>query len=401
VVAVVPARSPSVAHAKTRAVTTGLLLINLGTPAAPTPPAVRRYLRQFLGDPRVLDMNRVGRTLLLEGVILPFRPRRSAHAYRQIWDDERGSPLLFHGRDLAREVSDRLGRGWVVELGMRYGQPSLASAVDRLLAAGVDRIVAMPLFPQYASSTTGSALEELYRVCALRVNVPPLSVVPAFHDHPGFLEAFADVAAPRLAAFAPDHVLFSFHGLPERHLRAADPTHAHCLPVGAATYGACCETITAANRHCYRAHCVATARGLAARLGLSENRTTISFQSRLGRVPWIRPYTDDVLAGLVAKGVKKLAVLCPAFVADCLETLEEIGIRAKATVAAAGGELELVPSLNATPRWVEAVVELARAMAPAGLLGAGAGASTSTSTSRSAGSITTTTTTTTTEGGER
>jgi ferrochelatase len=355
-------------------VPTGLLLINLGTPDAPTPSAVRRYLRQFLGDPRVLDMNRVGRTLLLEGIILPFRPARSAHAYAQIWDRERGSPLLYHGRDLAREVAGRLGAGWVVELGMRYGAPSLAAALDRLLAADVDRVVALPLFPQYASSTTGSALQELYRVCAARLNVPPLVVVPAFHDHPGFLDAFAAVAAPRLEAFAPDHVVFSFHGLPERHLRAADPTGGHCLPTGEARYGACCATITAANRHCYRAQCVATARGLAARLGLSENRTTIAFQSRLGRVPWIRPYTDDVLGELTGKGVKKIAVLSPAFVADCLETLEELGLRAKATVAAAGGELDLVPSLNASERWVDAVCELARAAAPPRMLAAAAGA---------------------------
>ena len=354
---------------------TGLLLINLGTPDAPTPPAVRRYLRQFLGDPRVLDMNKVGRTLLLEGIILPFRPKKSAHAYAQIWDAQRGSPLLYHGRDLARDVGDRLGRGWVVELGMRYGTPSIARAIDALLAADVDRIVALPLFPQYASSTTGSALEELYRVCAARLNVPPLVVLPAFHDHPGFLDAFADVARPALAAFDAEHVLFSFHGLPERHLRAADPSGTHCLPVAPAppTYGACCETITAVNRHCYRAQCVATARGIAARLGLSENRTTLSFQSRLGRVPWIRPYTDDTITALLAKGTKRIAVLCPAFVADCLETLEEIGLRAKETVAAAGGELVLVPSLNTSPRWVETVADLARAAAPPLALPAAAG----------------------------
>ena len=352
--------------------TTGLLLVNLGTPEAPTAPAVRRYLRQFLGDPRVLDINRVGRTLLLEGVILPFRPRKSAHAYQQIWDAERGSPLLFHGRDLAAAVADRLGRGWVVELGMRYGQPSLASAVERLVAADVERIVAFPLYPQYASSSTGSSLEELYRVCAARTNVPPLAVVPAFHDHPGFLEAFAAVAAPRLAELAPDHVVFSFHGLPERHVRASDTTGVHCLPVAQAPYGACCEALVAANRHCYRAQCVSTARGLVARLGLDEARTTISFQSRLGRVPWIKPYTDLVLPELLARGVKKVAVMCPAFVADCLETLEEIGMRARDMVAAGGGELSLIPSLNSTPRWVDAVVELARAAAPPAALPAAA-----------------------------
>lgn len=344
--------------------TTGLLLVNLGTPEAPTTPAVRRYLRQFLGDPRVLDINRVGRTLLLEGVILPFRPKKSAHAYRQIWDAERGSPLLYHGRDLVRGVGERLGTGWIVELGMRYGQPSLASALERLCAADVDRIVVLPMFPQYASSSTGSALEELYRAAAARINVPPLIVIPAFFDHPGFLDAFAAVAAPRLAEVAPDHVVFSFHGLPERHCRASDPTGRHCLPVAGGSYGACCETIVAANRHCYRAQCVATARGLASRLGLAPERTTLAFQSRLGRVPWIKPYTDVVLPELLAKGVKRFAVMCPAFVADCLETIEEIGLRARAMVADGGGELTLIPSLNASPGWVDTVAGLASAAAP-------------------------------------
>ena len=344
--------------------TTGLLLVNLGTPDAPTPTAVRRYLRQFLGDPRVLDMNPVGRALLLEGIILPFRPRKSAHAYQQIWDRERGSPLLYHGRDLARAVQDELGGGWEVELGMRYGQPSLASAVDRLVAAGVERIVALPLFPQYASSSTGSALEELYRVCATRVNVPPLAVVPAFFADDGFLDAFVKVAAPRLEALAPEHVILSFHGVPERHVRAGDPTGHHCLPVAQEPYGACCDRLVAANQHCYRAQCVATARALAGRLGLADGTWTLAFQSRLGRVPWIRPYLDVALADLLARGVKRLAVMCPAFVADCLETLEEIGMRARDTARAAGAELELIPSLNATPRWVEAVVAMARAAAP-------------------------------------
>ena len=343
-------------------VITGLLLVNLGTPDAPTAPAVRRYLRQFLGDPRVLDMNRVGRALLLETVILPFRPAKSAHAYGQIWDAQRGSPLLSHSRDLAAGVAQALGPSWVVELGMRYGQPSLADAVDRQIAADVQRIVALPLYPQYASSSTGSSLEELYRVCAAKNNVPPLAVVPAFHDDPGFLDAFAAVARPRLAELAPDHVVFSFHGLPERHMRAAGG--AHCLPPEQDRYGGCCDSLVAANRHCYRAQCVASARGLSARLDLAPDRTTIAFQSRLGRVPWIKPYTDVVVPELVARGAKNIAVMCPAFVADCLETLEEIGLRARAMVAPAA-ELTLIPSLNATPRWIEAVADLARANAPA------------------------------------
>ncbi|HVK77039.1 MAG TPA: ferrochelatase [Kofleriaceae bacterium] len=335
---------------------TGLLLINLGTPDAPTPGAVRRYLREFLGDPRVLDINPVGRALLLNLVILPLRPRKSAHAYAQIWDRERGSPLLFHSQDLTAGVAARLGTGWHVELAMRYGAPSIADALDRLVAAGVDRVIAVPLFPQYASSSTGSALERLYQLAGQRLTVPPLSVVPAFYDDDGFIDAFVAVARPRLDAFRPDHVLMSFHGLPERHMTAGDPTGSHCL----ASPG-CCDRIVAANQHCYRAQAYATARSLAAGLGLVDDGWSVSFQSRLGRTPWIKPYTDEVLPQLAARGVKRLSVMCPAFVADCLETLEEIGMRAAGEWKASGGEaLELVPSLNAGPAWIDAVVAMAR-----------------------------------------
>ena len=331
-------------------------MINLGTPDEPTASAVRRYLREFLGDPRVLDMNAVGRTLLLEAVILPTRPKKSAHAYQQIWDAQRGSPLLFHSQDLASAVAARLGSGWRVELGMRYGSPSLADALGRLIDAEVERIVVLPLYPQYASSSTGSSLERLYRLAASRNNVPPLVVVPPFFADDGFIAAFAAVARPRLDALAPDHVLFSFHGLPERHMRAADPSGRHCL-----ASPSCCDAVAGPSRDCYRAQCFATARALAARLVLPDGGWTVSFQSRLGRVPWIKPYTDEVLPVLVKKGVKKLAVLCPAFVADCLETLEEIGMRAAEQWTSDGGQsLELVPSLNATPAWVDAVVTLAR-----------------------------------------
>ncbi len=334
---------------------TGLLLINLGTPDAPTSRAVRRYLRQFLSDPRVLDINPIGRKLLLELIILPTRPRKSAHAYQKVWT-ERGSPLLYHSQDLVAGVQAGLGDTWKVVLGMRYGKPSIATALDELRAAGVDRIVTLPLFPQYASSSTGSALEELFRRAGAAVNVPRLEIAPPFYDHPGFIEAFAAVGAPVLTELAPDHVLFSFHGLPERHMRASDESGSHCL-----TSERCCDAIVPANRNCYRAHCFATARALAARLGLDPGIWSVSFQSRLGRTPWIKPYTDHVLDELAAKGVKRLAVFCPAFVADCLETLEEIGLRARDQFRAAGGEeLALVPSLNATSGWIDAVGAIAR-----------------------------------------
>jgi protoporphyrin/coproporphyrin ferrochelatase len=332
---------------------TGLLLCNLGTPDAPTPGAVRRYLREFLSDPRVLDMNPVGRALLLNLVILPFRPRKSAEAYRKIWTD-RGSPLLVHGEALATAVRARLGSDWAVELGMRYGKPGIAAALARLREAGVARVVVLPLYPQYASSTTASTVDEVHRLAA--PSGEALTVVGAFYDHPAFLDAFVTVGRPVLEAEGPDHVLMSFHGLPERHLRKADASGHHCLVAED-----CCDRIGAANRDCYRAQCFATARALAGRLGLPDGRWSVSFQSRLGRTPWIRPYTDARIAELAAQGKKRLVVFCPAFVADCLETLEEIGIRAREQFLAGGGErLALVPSLNAHPSWADAIVRIVR-----------------------------------------
>ncbi len=331
----------------------GLLLLNLGTPEAPTASAVRTYLAQFLSDPRVLDINAVGRWLLLHGVILRTRPAKSAHAYQQIWDPARGSPLLFHSQDLVAAVGARLGADWRVVLGMRYGNPSIASALAELRAC--DRIVVLPLFPQYASSSTGSALEEIFRVAAAGPDVPTLAIVPEFYDDPDFIEAFAAVGRPVLDALGADHVLFSFHGLPERHMTAIDRSGSHCL-----RSDGCCDAITDANRRCYRAQSYATARALVRALALPDGGHSVSFQSRLGRTPWIKPYTDVVLPELAARGVKRLAVFCPAFVADCLETLEEIGMRARDQWKAAGGEeLVLVPSLNATGPWADAVVALA------------------------------------------
>jgi ferrochelatase len=331
----------------------GLLLVNLGSPEAPTPGAVRTYLRQFLSDPRVLDINPIGRKLLLEGLILPTRPAKSAAAYQVIWG-ERGSPLVAYGRDLTAAVAETLGEGWKVELAMRYGEPSIPRGLDAL--RGVDRLVVFPLYPQYASASTGSTLEEVFRHLAEKWVVPAISVVPAFYEDPAFLDAFAVVGREVLGAGRFDHVLFSYHGLPERHMHKSDPTGSHCLKSDG-----CCDRIVDANHDCYRAQCYATTRGLVSRLGLTADGHSVSFQSRLGRTPWIKPYTDLVLPELAQKGKRRLAVFSPAFVADCLETLEEIGVRAVEQWKALGGEeLVLVPSLNATPAWVAAVCALAR-----------------------------------------
>ncbi len=333
----------------------GLLLVNLGTPDAPETGAVRRYLREFLSDARVLDINPVGRWLLLNAIILPFRSPKSAHAYRTIWMKE-GSPLMVHSRALEAAVAQRLAGEYEVELAMRYGNPSLPDAVARLRKRGVTDFTVMPLYPQEAPSSSGSSLARTYEVLSEPWDVPNMRAVPAFHDHPAFLGAFVEVARPAISELRADHVLFSFHGVPERHVRKSDPSGKYCL-----ASGGCCDVLTDANRHCYRAQCFATARGLARGLGLAPDGWSVSFQSRLGRTPWVKPYTDVVLPELAARGVKRLAVMCPAFVADCLETVEEVAIRGREQFLASGGEeLTLVPSLNAHPAWVDGVVRLVR-----------------------------------------
>ena len=334
---------------------TGVLLLNLGTPRSPRPRDVRRYLREFLSDPRVIDLPAVPRWLLVQLVIAPFRPRRASAAYEKIWGPE-GSPLRVHGRALCAGVEKQLGEGYSVALAMRYGEPSIPSALEQLVTADVDRILALPLFPQWAESSTGSALARLEAAAQALPHAPPVESLPAFFDDPGFLAAFAEVARPVLAESGPDHVLFSYHGLPERQIRAADPSGSHCL-----SHDACCANPGGSLSRCYRAQCHATSAGLARALGLGPAEHSTSFQSRLGRTPWIRPYTDHVLPELAARGVRRLAVLCPSFVADCLETLEEIGIRGRDQWQGLGGErLMLVPCPNAHPRWIEAVAAMVR-----------------------------------------
>ena len=332
---------------------TAVLLINLGMPAAPEPGAVRRYLREFLSDPRVLDMPALGRWLLLEAVILPTRPRRSAEAYAKIWT-ETGSPLLVHGRALEAALARELGDACNVALGMRYGEPSIKSALASLLETAPNVLMVVPLFPQYADASTGSALAAVFG--ALGSEAPTVRTIDAFYDAPGFIDAVAHVARPVLADFDPDHVLLSYHGLPERQIRKLDASGSHCFE-----RDDCCDSIGHANRQCYRAHCFATSRALIAALGLDPQHTSTGFQSRLGRTPWIKPYTDVLLDRLAQQGVRRLAVLCPSFVADCLETLEEIGLRGREQWIAAGGEdLRLVPCVNADPTWVTALAALVR-----------------------------------------
>ena len=334
--------------------TLGVLLVNTGSPDAPETAPTRRYLRQFLSDPRVIDIAAWKRRLLLELVILPFRPKKSAHAYQQIWTAQ-GSPLIANSRAFCEALKTALP-GMEIEIGMAYGNPSVPRAIDTLLARKVSRVLVAPMFPQYASATFGSVLEAVYGYCAHNENVPRLTTLPPFYRDEGFLDAWAENARAQLDAFKPDHILFSYHGLPERQIRKSDPTGRHCL-----RDGDCCERYLDGNPDCYRAHCFATTRGIVERLGIAKDMHTVAFQSKLGRDPWLQPAADVVLVEKAKSGVKRLAVLSPAFVADCLETIEELGLRGKEDFIAHGGtDFLLVPSLNAHPAWVRAFAGLVR-----------------------------------------
>ena len=336
-----------------RTAKTGLLLINLGTPESPSAADVRPYLREFLMDPRVIDLPTWKRWLIVR-MILIRRPAASGEAYEKIWT-EQGSPLLVYSRALTEKVARRLG-DVPVELGMRYGNPSIPSAMQRLRAAGVDKLVVFPLYPQYSSAANGSSLDKVYTEAAKLWNVPDIETIPPFYDDPGFINACAERARPVIDRANPEKVYFSFHGLPERHVVKSDTSGSHCL-----RSADCCSAIGEANRHCYRAQCYATARLLAEKLEIPEEKRVVCFQSRLGRDPWIPPYTDHLLIEHARAGIKRAVILSPAFVADCLETLEELGIRALADWKANGGErLDLVPCINDDDVWVDALLDIVR-----------------------------------------
>ena len=333
---------------------TGVLLINLGTPDAPTPSAVGRYLRQFLMDGFVIDMPKPLRWFLVNVMIVPRRKGQSAKAYQKVQLPE-GSPLRVYTRELAEKVTARLAADrdrFVVEYAMRYGNPSIASSLERLRSQDVSRIIVMPMYPQYAESSYRTAVEETKKTALESGLADRLSFFPVFYDRPDFINACAARVRETVQAWPVEHFVFSFHSLPVSHLKKLDARQAHCL-----VKSDCCDAISAVNQNCYRAQCIFTARAIARELGLKDDGYTISFQSRLGRAEWLGPQTEDVLKKLAHAGVKRVAVACPSFVADCLETLEEIGIRAHHNFIQTGGEeLRLVPSLNSEPAWVEAVV---------------------------------------------
>jgi ferrochelatase len=329
-----------------------VLLVNLGSPNSPSARDVRTYLREFLMDGRVLDAPYAIRFGIVHFMILPWRPKKSAEAYEKIWTTN-GSPLVVTSRKVQATLQARMGIP--IELAMRYQNPSIELALKKLRAAGVKRLLLIPMFPHYAMSSYETAVE---RVASRLAKIAPeisLSVMPPFYEHPDYIRALVGSAADYLKQ-PYDHLLFSFHGIPERHLRKSDPTRCHCL-----AKQECCAGTSPVHDTCYRAQCFKTARAFAKSAGVPDDKFSIAFQSRLGRDPWLQPYTDHVLETLARTGTRKLLVICPAFVADCLETLEEIGMRGRQRFRDAGGEeLTLIPCLNEHPLWLAALEKIVR-----------------------------------------
>lgn len=329
---------------------TGLLLLNLGSPAAPTPEAVGAYLREFLMDEYVINLPKPLRWPLVNLAIVPRRKYASAKLYQTIWTAA-GSPLLVHTRALAAGLQAQLGPTYRVAAGMRYGQPSTAAALAELTAAQVERILVLPLYPQYAESSFETAVQSVRRAAQALGWLDRLQLLPPFFDQPAYLDASAALVREHLQAHPAAHVVFSYHSLPVRHLKRLDTSGQHCF-----AQATCCAEMGVHNARCYRAQCVYTTRAIVERLQLPATQHTLAFQSRLGRQEWLGPQTEQVLTELAQRGVTEVAVSCPSFTADCLETLEEIAVRAQRVFLQAGGRsLTLVPALNAQPHWVQAL----------------------------------------------
>jgi protoporphyrin/coproporphyrin ferrochelatase len=329
----------------------GVLLVNLGSPDSPAVSDVRRYLREFLMDGRVLDAPWLIRFFVVHGLILPFRPKQSAEAYHAIWTPD-GSPLVVISRQV--QAALQATAPVPVELAMRYQNPSIEAAVASLDRRGVRDLLLIPLFPHYAMSSYETAIERVKSVLARRAAHIRLTVQPPYYDRNDYLAALVSSARDYLQSDY-DHLLFSFHGLPERHLRKSDPTGHHCL-----RSEDCCHQDSPALATCYRAQCFRTVDAFVRLAGVT--RYSVAFQSRLGRDPWLKPYTDLELELLARKGIRRLRVLCPAFVSDCLETLEEIGIRGRQSFLAAGGtDFALIPCLNLHPAWIKTLENMVAA----------------------------------------
>lgn len=328
---------------------TGILLVNLGTPDSAKPRDVKRYLNEFLTDERVIDMPWVKRQFLVRGVIVPSRYRQSARAYQAIWTDE-GSPLKVYGYRVQKALQKHFGKNFSVELAMRYQNPSIGSVIEGM--RGVQHLIVCPFFPQYASATTGSVHQKIMEHISRWEVIPKVTFINHYFQHPSLIKAFC-AQARHFCLENYDHILFSFHGLPQSQLCKADRQN-HCFKKAD-----CCQKISASNWECYSGQCYATCRALATALNLSEDRFSLAFQSRLGKEPWLQPYTSEIISKLARQGKKRMLVFCPSFVCDCLETIFEIGVEYAAEFKHAGGErLDLVPGLNDHPEWIKALADI-------------------------------------------
>ena len=331
-----------------------VLLVNLGTPDSTAVRDVRRYLREFLLDPRVIDISALARWLLVNLIIAPFRAPRSAKVYRKLWQ-ERGSPLLFYGIDVRDMLRKALGDEYAVEFGMRYQNPGLKEAMESLLDHNPERLIVLPLFPQYASATTGSVHQKVMELLAGCQVIPETIFISRFAENDAFIKAFAALGRKYLEREPFDHVLFSYHGIPERQIRKA--SHKGYCQLS----DKCCSTYGSMNRYCYRAQCFQTSRRLASELGLAVEQYTVVFQSRLGRDPWIQPYAEEVIRSLPALGKKRVLAFSPSFISDCLETTVEVGEEFEEFFHEAGGEhWQLVESLNDSPQWIDTLKEIVK-----------------------------------------
>jgi len=335
---------------------TGILLVNLGTPDSPKTSDVRKYLIEFLTDGRVIDIPVVPRQILVRGIIGPFRSPKSAKIYKDVWTDE-GSPLLVISEKLKDAVAEHLGDDYQVELAMRYQKPSLPSILEKFKGTPLKKLKVIPLFPQYASATTGSVHQEVMRIISSWQTIPDVEFINSYPVNDLMIEAHVERAKEHdLSTY--DHILFSYHGLPERQLVKADMGN-HC-----GQSKDCCAQWSDKNYYCYGAQCYATTKAIAAGIGLEEDQYTTCFQSRLGKQPWKQPYTSDVIEHLAKeKGAKRLLCFCPAFTADCLETIIEIGDEYAEEFEEYGGEkLTLVEGLNTHPKWIESVVVMCKTL---------------------------------------
>ncbi len=330
---------------------TAVLLVNLGTPDSPKPKDVYKYLIEFLTDGRVIDKPWIFRQLLVRGLIVPTRYKQSAKSYKEIWSDD-GSPLMHYSKKTKTLLQESLGNDYIVELAMRYQNPSIDEALTRIQLLKPEHLIVVPLFPQYASATTGSVHQKVLEIISKYEVVPKLTLVNNFATNIKYIEAVSDIAKTYdLDKY--DHFLFSFHGLPKRHLVKANAT---CL-----SYGECCKRPCEKIEGCYASMCHSTAHLIANKLKMDASKFSISYQSRLGRDPWIEPFTIDRIRELNAKGNKKILVFCPSFVADCLETIYEIGIEYADEFKKDGGEvLDYVTSLNDHPKWIEALHDIVK-----------------------------------------